>query len=319
MENPLVVFVSSMIGELWGERRAIKEAIEAIPLTRPWIFEYTPASTDRLEESYLRGVRGCDIFILLLAHSISDPVRREWQIAVAHDKPCFVFLKDAERNPEAQAFVEQVDVKWAKFSTTDELRRQVQEAVIDELIKVYRYYRLGDTEVSKLAELREMKIFIDKRSGGVYFESGPVHIKGDVIGRDQIKTTHEVHFHGSVTGPVHAGSGDLRIDTRQFDLNVASLAKLFATLKQEVAAQAPPGMKTKALQKIESLEEAVTEDEPDLGMMESALNWFKKNLPQLAGAVASVIVHPIVGKVVEAAGELVAAEFKRRFGDLGRH
>ena len=51
MENPLVVFVSSMIGELWEERRAIKEAIEAIPLTRPWIFEYTPASTHTIEES----------------------------------------------------------------------------------------------------------------------------------------------------------------------------------------------------------------------------------------------------------------------------
>ena len=189
MENPLVVFVSSMIGELWEERRAIKEAIEAIPLTCPWIFEYTPASTDRLEESYLRWVRGCDIFILIIAHSISDPVRREWQIAVTHDKPCLVFLKDVERTPETRAFVEQVDVKWTKFSTTDELRRQVQEAVIDELIKVYRHYRLGDTEVSKLAGLREVKILIDKRSGGVYFEDGPAHIKGDVIGRDQIKTT----------------------------------------------------------------------------------------------------------------------------------
>lgn len=150
MENPLVVFVSSMIGELREERRAVKEAIESIPLTRPWIFEYTPASTDRLEDSYLRWVRGCDMFILLLAHSISDPVRREWRIAVAHDKPRLVFLKDVERDPEAQAFVEQVDVKWAKFSTTDELRRQVQEAMADELIEGYRRYSLKTTEVSNI-------------------------------------------------------------------------------------------------------------------------------------------------------------------------
>ena len=34
----------------------------------------------------------------------------------------------------------------------------------------------------------------------------------------------------------------------------------------------------------------------------------------LAGAVTSVIVNPIVGKLVEAAGETVSEEFRRRFG-----
>ena len=347
MENPLVVFVSSMIGEFKEERGTVKEAIEAIPLTRPWVFEYTPASSDILDESYLRWVRECDIFILLLAHKLSSAVRKEWQTALAHAKPRFVFLKDVERTPMAQAFVDQVDVKWAKFSDEEELRQRVREAIIDELVKGYRRYRLkvtdvvseeeqphpvSEEELAKLIQDKEVasilselirsqklvSVYIDARSGGVFF-GGPAYVGGDVVGRDQIKTTHEVHFHGPVTGPVHAGSGDIHIDTRRSAPDVASLAELFATLKQEVTAQAPPGMKTKALQKVESLEKAVIEDEPDLGMMESVLNWFKKSLPQLAGAVASVIVHPIVGKIVGAAGELVAAEFKRRFGDLGRH
>jgi hypothetical protein len=48
--------------------------------------------------------------------------------------------------------------------------------------------------------------------------------------------------------------------------------------------------------------------------MEYVKGWFAKHLPGLAGAVTGVIVHPIVGKLVEAAGETLAAEFKRRFG-----
>ena len=59
----------------------------------------------------------------------------------------------------------------------------------------------------------------------------------------------------------------------------------------------------------------VNAEEPDLSVMEYVKGWFGKHLPQLAGAVASVVVHPVVGKVVGAAGDLAAAEFRRRFGE----
>jgi hypothetical protein len=48
--------------------------------------------------------------------------------------------------------------------------------------------------------------------------------------------------------------------------------------------------------------------------MEYVKNWFTKNVPGLAGAVTSVVVHPVVGKLVSAAGEAISSEFKRRFG-----
>ena len=48
--------------------------------------------------------------------------------------------------------------------------------------------------------------------------------------------------------------------------------------------------------------------------MEYVKRWFVKNLPGLAEAVTGVVVHPIVGKLVEAAGDALAAEFRRRFG-----
>ena len=48
--------------------------------------------------------------------------------------------------------------------------------------------------------------------------------------------------------------------------------------------------------------------------MEYVRNWFVKNLHGLAGVVTSVIVHPIVGKLVEASGDALVGEFCRRFG-----
>jgi len=65
---------------------------------------------------------------------------------------------------------------------------------------------------------------------------------------------------------------------------------------------------------VQELEEAVTAEKPDLTTMEYVKQWFVKNLPGLAGAVTGVVVNPIVGKLVEAAGDALAAEFRRRFG-----
>ena len=43
--------------------------------------------------------------------------------------------------------------------------------------------------------------------------------------------------------------------------------------------------------------------------------WFGKNLPALAGSITGLIIHPVVGKIVEAAGELAASQFRALFGD----
>lgn len=96
------------------------------------------------------------------------------------------------------------------------------------------------------------------------------------------------------------------------DLQV--LRQMVANLKQQVTTAAPPEQQQAALERLNELEEAVTTSKPDLSTMEYVKRWFSKNLPALSGAVTSVVIHPVVGKVVEAAGELVAADFRRRFG-----
>ena len=98
------------------------------------------------------------------------------------------------------------------------------------------------------------------------------------------------------------------------EADLSELRKMLAELKARVDVEAPIETKGAALERVEELEEAVTAKEPDLTTMEYVKRWFTKNLPTLAGAVTGVVVNPIVGKLVEAAGEGLAAQFRERFG-----
>jgi hypothetical protein len=95
--------------------------------------------------------------------------------------------------------------------------------------------------------------------------------------------------------------------------DLATLRQMFATLKTQVSEAAPEDKKASALERINELEETITSDEPDLTTMDYIKRWFVKNLPTLSGAVTSVVIHPIVGKLVEAAGTMAADEFQERF------
>jgi hypothetical protein len=95
---------------------------------------------------------------------------------------------------------------------------------------------------------------------------------------------------------------------------MAQLHSMFDDLRTKVEQEAPPEEKEKALERVDELKEAVTAKKPDLTTMQYVKNWFGKHLPALAGSVVSVIVHPLVGKLVEAGGEALTAAFRNRFG-----
>ncbi len=96
--------------------------------------------------------------------------------------------------------------------------------------------------------------------------------------------------------------------------DMAQLQQMFDALKAKIASEVPPAEKEKALERVKELQTAVTAKEPDLTTMEYVKNWFGKNLPAVAGSVVSLIVHPLVGKLVEVGGEALAATFRQRFG-----
>lgn len=125
---------------------------------------------------------------------------------------------------------------------------------------------------------------------------------------------------GDISGQVSVGNYNTMTQTinkakpEVTEAEVAELRHMFTDLKVRIAAEAPPEKREAALGWLGELEEAVNASEPDLSTMEYVRHWFGKHLPKLAGAVTGVVVHPIVGKLVEAAGDALAAEFHRRFG-----
>jgi len=123
-------------------------------------------------------------------------------------------------------------------------------------------------------------------------------------------------------GPI-SGQAAVGIDIRQSQANVAAqpvtaaelaeLKQAIAALKAEAARQAPPEKQAAAAEHLDELHEAITADKPKLSTMEYVRDWFAKNIPTMAGAVTSIVVNPIVGRLVQAGGDALVSEFKERF------
>jgi Domain of unknown function (DUF4062) len=65
------------VDDLLSERTAVHEIVCSYDFLTPWAFERTPASSEDLEQSYLRPVEECDIFILVIGAQVTDPVIEE--------------------------------------------------------------------------------------------------------------------------------------------------------------------------------------------------------------------------------------------------
>ena len=94
-----------------------------------------------------------------------------------------------------------------------------------------------------------------------------------------------------------------------------TLHEKFSGLRTEIEASVPPEKKEEALQKADDLQKAVLAKKPDTSTMVNIRDWFVKNLPGMAGTVTSVLVNPIVGKLVQAAGDMAVKEFQRKMGE----
>jgi hypothetical protein len=124
---------------------------------------------------------------------------------------------------------------------------------------------------------------------------------------------------GGVSGQVAIGS-DIR---QQYVIGGGSevtpeerrqLLAAVEELAAQMVALASDAQRENARQNAQELREAVTAQKPNLRSLEYVRTWVGKHLPQLAGSVTSLVLHPILGKLVEAAGTALAEEFRVRFG-----
>jgi hypothetical protein len=94
-----------------------------------------------------------------------------------------------------------------------------------------------------------------------------------------------------------------------------TLQDKFSGLQKEIESSLTPEKKEEALQKADELQKAVLAGKPDTSTMVNVRNWFVKNLPGIAGTVTGMLVNPIVGKLVEAAGDMAVKEFRQKLGE----
>ncbi|MEU6389072.1 hypothetical protein [Streptomyces sp. NPDC046939] len=97
---------------------------------------------------------------------------------------------------------------------------------------------------------------------------------------------------------------------------LASLRAEFAHLRTLVPEDEPQAGRAREL--LEELEETVsaTGEPPDVSTMRYVVRWFRRSLPALATAVTGLVLHPVVGRLVEAAGDTLVEDFHRYFDDI---
>jgi len=93
---------------------------------------------------------------------------------------------------------------------------------------------------------------------------------------------------------------------------IDTVNRLFADLNSQL--RSIPGIsedkRSEAISKADELNSEIIQEKPELGKIEQLKGWLKDNVPEVAGAVTSLFVNPVVGKIVEKAGEMISERIK---------
>ena len=156
-ERELRAFVSSIMDDDTLQYRNTAEAclLKSKFLT-PWVFENTPASSENLDEFYLRQVREADVVIWIGGDHTSTPVAREINEAIKFNKRLWVFLlpKKTQRDRDTLAIIEAIRQdqrpKWCELPDNDieSFRDAFELTIKDEVTRSFRndqYWRRPST------------------------------------------------------------------------------------------------------------------------------------------------------------------------------
>lgn len=164
-ERPLVVFVSSVMNpeveDLQWARDVAHDVVGNAPFLVPWMFEYTPASSEELDTGYLRKVREADFVLWLVGCETTTPVRREIQEALTARQSILVFkLPVVATSADTRALLDRVErhVKSTPVVTRESLGVEIMDAITDELIRAHRVRpRTGAVEAWIEGEVRRSR------------------------------------------------------------------------------------------------------------------------------------------------------------------
>ncbi len=155
------VFISSVLNsaveDLKAEREVVREVVNSYGFLSAWLFEKEPASAENLDESYLRHVDECNLFLLIVGIRITDPVTAEYLRAKELDKRILIFAKAVpERTPQVRLLLEVADVKYMTFETPEDLRQRARDAINEAIVVALSSPRERGTLRSNLSRLRKL-------------------------------------------------------------------------------------------------------------------------------------------------------------------
>ena len=154
----LQVFISSVMAaeNLQPERAAVADAISSLHLAVPWRFEYAPAEPSPSPLVYLREVAASDLLVLIVSNSHSPAVQAELNQAVARGRPILAFVRSlSEAEPPSDERLQALRwlrdrVKYQYYHRVDDLSRSVRDAIAAELVRGYRKYHVGRSDLQLL-------------------------------------------------------------------------------------------------------------------------------------------------------------------------
>ncbi len=155
-ESPLPAFVSSvMVEELQAARDRVVQVLDGVRFLHTWAFEYTPASSQDLDWSYLEKVRRAAFVFWLVGCSTTEPVEREIAEAIsAHRRLIIMLLPAPTRDERTTRLLEQArtHAKYREPADLDELAVEIDFAVSDEINRALKDLP-GMGRIARLDEL----------------------------------------------------------------------------------------------------------------------------------------------------------------------
>ena len=165
-ESDLLVFISSVMSdELNRARHVTKQAVCAFPISRPWAFEFTPASSEPPDGAYLRKVAEADFVVWLIGRETTQPVVDEVNTCISAGRRLLAFKLPSETRDECtQNLVGKVGdyAKWRDVDNIEELPGHINVALSDEIVRAIRD-PAPPARIHKLREQRQLSVSRCKR------------------------------------------------------------------------------------------------------------------------------------------------------------
>jgi hypothetical protein len=152
--QPLSLFISSKMGELAPERRALKDGLEDLAHNGliAWIWEDDAGARPKsVRSTYLKEVEACDLYIGIFWLGYGPSTIEEYRHARRYNQPCLVYEKHVDvgrRSPELVAFLNEIEqatnpegLTVCRFTTPAELVSFVRRDVLHLLTTTFRESR----------------------------------------------------------------------------------------------------------------------------------------------------------------------------------